>query len=160
PRPLADEAAELVERGLADAVLVTGAGTGRPVRPADLDTVLQAVKVPVYAASGTSEASLAALSRAHGVIVGSCLRHGGRAGQPIAGGRARAFAAHFRKIWGCPAGWFLAGGPSVRCNPRRPASGSPASRAPSTATARSSSSRSPPSPCAWCGTSGSTRPPS
>ncbi|HVY45755.1 MAG TPA: BtpA/SgcQ family protein, partial [Minicystis sp.] len=83
PRPIGEEAVELVERGLADAVLVTGAGTGQPVATADLDAVLDAVREPVLVASGATEATLPAFARAHGVIVGSSLRGHGRAGLPI-----------------------------------------------------------------------------
>jgi predicted TIM-barrel enzyme len=53
----------------------------------------------VLVASGATEAALPTLARAHGVIVGSCLREGGRAGGPIDPARARAFAARFRETF-------------------------------------------------------------
>ncbi len=100
PRPIGEEAVELVERGMADAVLVTGPGTGQAIRPVELDAVLAAVSAPVLVASGATEAALPTLARAHGVIVGSCLRQGNRAGGPIDEARARSFAKRFRETFG------------------------------------------------------------
>lgn len=95
-RAIGEEAHDLAERGLADAVLVTGSGTGRPAAGSDLDEVLAAVRVPVLIASGVTLAALPDVARAHGVIVGSCLREGGRAGGPVNRDLAGAFAAAFR----------------------------------------------------------------
>lgn len=95
-RPIGEEAHDLAERGLADAVLVTGSGTGRGADRGDLDAVLDAVRAPVLIASGVTEATLADVRPAHGVIVGSCLRASGRAGDPIDEVIARRFAAAFR----------------------------------------------------------------
>ncbi|HHH31806.1 MAG TPA: hypothetical protein ENK57_26125, partial [Polyangiaceae bacterium] len=102
PRPIAEEAAELVGRALADAVLVTGHGTGAAADRADLDAVLAAVNAPVYVASGTTIASLPGLfsgeRRPRGVVVGSCLRASGRAGEPIDEAAAAAFADAFAAL--------------------------------------------------------------
>lgn len=95
-RPIAEEAHDLTERGLADAVLVTGTSTGRGADVRDLDAVLAAVRVPVLVASGVTEDTLADVRAAHGVIVGSCLRATGRAGDPIDAAIARRFAAAYR----------------------------------------------------------------
>jgi len=103
-RPIAEEATELVGRALADAVLVTGTGTGASTDRSDLDAVLAAVDAPVYVASGATVESLPDLfrpspssdgRRPQGVIVGSALRVSGRAGDPIDEGRAKAFAEVF-----------------------------------------------------------------
>jgi len=96
PRPIAEEAHDLVTRGLADAVLVTGSGTGRSAARADLDAVLDAVDVPVLVASGVTEGGLADVARAHGVVVGSALRRSGRAGDPVDAELAKRFAEAFR----------------------------------------------------------------
>lgn len=83
-RPLEDEVSDAVERGLADAVLVTGRGTGQSVDVEALKTVKRISKVPVYAASGvTHETVREILGVCDGVIVGSALRADGRAGGPI-----------------------------------------------------------------------------
>ena len=95
-RPIAEEAHDLEARGLADALLVTGSGTGRGASRRDLDAVLGAVHAPVLVASGTRASSLGAIRGAHGVIVGSSLRASGRAGDPIDAALALAFARAFR----------------------------------------------------------------
>lgn len=95
PRPLAEEAHDLAERGGADAVLVTGSGTGRSINLRELDEVSRAVSVPVLVASGVSEGSLAAIRKAYGVVVGSALRADGRAGGPIDPSAAKRFADAF-----------------------------------------------------------------
>ena len=94
-RPLDEEARDLAERGLADAVLLTGTATGRPVRSADLLAVVQSVTVPVLVASGATPDDLPLLRTGHGVIVGSWLRKSGHAGDPIDPERAKAFADAF-----------------------------------------------------------------
>ncbi len=97
-RPIGEEARELVGRGLASAVLVTGSGTGHGASVRDLEEVADAVgeDVPVLVASGVTMATLGELGRASGVIVGSCLRASGRAGDPIDPDLARRFAEAFR----------------------------------------------------------------
>jgi membrane complex biogenesis BtpA family protein len=104
PRPIGEEAHDLHARGLADAVLVTGSGTGRGVALDDLEAVASALgpDAKVLVASGVTIATLPDLGRAHGVIVGTCLRRSGRAGDPVDGERARAFAAAFRACRGLP----------------------------------------------------------
>jgi len=95
PRPLGEQGRELAERGLADAVLVTGNATGSAASPADLDEVLKAVSVPVIVASGVTPDNLSACRGAHGVIIGSWLRADGRPGGRIDPQRAAAFSAAF-----------------------------------------------------------------
>jgi membrane complex biogenesis BtpA family protein len=103
PRDVAREADDLVVRGLADAVLVTGEGTGHGVDLAKLRRVREALSstspsVAVLVASGATVESLPALvGLCDGVIVGSTLRAGGIAGGPIDAGRAGQFAAAFRR---------------------------------------------------------------
>jgi membrane complex biogenesis BtpA family protein len=96
-RPIEEEAEEVAGRGLADAVLVTGT-----VDTAALGRVVRAAHVPVLVASGSTPESLAALraAGAHGAIVGTALRATGRAGDPVDGERARAYADAFRKVFG------------------------------------------------------------
>lgn len=101
-RPIGEEAYDLAARGGADAVLVTGSGTGRGAARADLEAVVGAVQVPVLVASGATIESLGELTAAHGVIVGSCLRSSGRPGEPIDAELAKAFAAAFRARWRGP----------------------------------------------------------
>ena len=80
-RPLIEEAAELTHRAMADAVLVTGIGTGsapHPDRVAELRAALPHAALLV--ASGvTPENAKVLLRHADGCIVGSALKHGGDA---------------------------------------------------------------------------------
>ncbi len=100
-RPIGDEAADAVHRGMASAVLVTGAGTGRPVEEANLRAVRQAVEAPIYVASGAVPESLPELARlCDGVIVGTAICLDGRAGQRVDRARAEAFARAFRAAFG------------------------------------------------------------
>lgn len=101
PRAIAQEVSDVVHRGLADVVLVTGEGTGKGVDLAKLDAVRAATDRPVLVASGATVASLPELAkRANGVIVGSALRRGGIAGGPIDPKLARDFAQAFRASFG------------------------------------------------------------
>ena len=90
-RPLADEVDDTVDRGLADALVVSGAGTGKPT---DLGKV-RAVKaaagaVPVFLGSGvTAESIEQFLPVADGFIVGTAFKAGGVATNPVDAGRVR-----------------------------------------------------------------------
>jgi membrane complex biogenesis BtpA family protein len=86
-------AVELVERGKAAAVIVTGDMTGSPGSPEELARVRAAVpETPVIAGSGVTAESVAdVLGRCDGVIVGSCIMEGGRAARPIDPERAATF---------------------------------------------------------------------
>jgi uncharacterized protein len=90
-RPVAEEVAEAVERGLADAVIVTGAGTGVAVDDHELLAVCEAAAgAPVLVGSGVNEATVAPiLSRAHGAIVGTATKEGGVTTAPVDLQRAR-----------------------------------------------------------------------
>jgi membrane complex biogenesis BtpA family protein len=91
------QAKDLELRALADAIIVTGSGTGAAVDPQKLARVRAAVSIPVLVGSGaTAETVKALLEHASGIIVGSALRDGGRAGGPILGARAAAFARAVR----------------------------------------------------------------
>jgi len=73
-------AEETAYRGRADAIIVSGATTGRPASMDDLKTVRGAVPdKPVYVGSGaTVDTVRGLLGVADGVIVGSSLKEGGR----------------------------------------------------------------------------------
>jgi hypothetical protein len=95
--PIAAEAQDLVERALADAVVVTGAATGSPVDHRDLDAVRAAVSAPVLVGSGVTPASAPELrARSAGAIVGSALMEGGRPGGPVSLDRAARLVAAWK----------------------------------------------------------------
>ena len=101
---LDQEVKDAAARGLADAVLVTGEGTGASASDEKLGRVKKAVSglnVPLYSASGSTPESLESLGRyVDGVIVGSALRENGLAGAPLEAGRVERFATAFRATRG------------------------------------------------------------
>jgi hypothetical protein len=95
---LAAEARDAWHRGLADALIVSGPATGQPVDTQRLRTLRQAVPdAPLFIGSGADAANIGALlPLADGVIVGSSLQQGGKAGQPVMMEQARAFVSAAR----------------------------------------------------------------
>ena len=87
---LEEVAADAVERGLADALIVTGSRTGAAI---EFDEVLRLKErfpqVPVLAGSGvTPESAAEILSIADGAIVGTAIKEGARVGAPVDAERA------------------------------------------------------------------------
>jgi membrane complex biogenesis BtpA family protein len=95
PRPLKDEIEDTIQRGLADAVIVSGAGTGKATDPGKIrDAKLAAGTTPVFVGSGvTVETVGAMLAHADGFIVGTSLKKGGVASNPVDAARVREFMA-------------------------------------------------------------------
>jgi len=75
-RPLTEEALDLRLRGLADAIIVTGAATGADADPAEVLQVRQVLAdCPLLVGSGVSAATIGAfLPTADGCIIGSSLK--------------------------------------------------------------------------------------
>jgi len=88
-------------RGGADAVILTGASTGRAADPRMLERagdIGRAHGIATFVGSGATVDSLEFLAHhISGVIVGSALREGGRAGEVLDPARTRAFAREFHK---------------------------------------------------------------
>lgn len=84
-------ARELVSRGLADALIVTGKATGSGPRLAELKSVKSAVgDVPVLVGSGvTPENAAKILAIAHGAIVGTFLKRDGLTENEVDGHRVK-----------------------------------------------------------------------
>jgi membrane complex biogenesis BtpA family protein len=87
---LAQAAADAWHRGLADGLVVSGAGTGFATHSSDVAEVAQAVPgAPIFLGSGVTPTSVAALPQgARGAIVGSAVMRGGRAGAGVDAARA------------------------------------------------------------------------
>ncbi len=92
---------ETVLRSMADAVILTGSTTGRPV---DLEQLKEAnqitkrLKVPLYIGSGLDSANAQELLEfTHGAIVGSAFRRGKKAGAPIDSKNLKALFASLKK---------------------------------------------------------------
>ncbi|MBN1422534.1 MAG: BtpA/SgcQ family protein [Planctomycetes bacterium] len=84
PRPIAEEARDAVERGLADAVIITGPATGAPPSEEDVLAVRAATRAPVIVGSGVTEETVSRfLAIADGIIVGTALERGGMPGAPL-----------------------------------------------------------------------------
>ena len=77
-RKISEAARDVVERGLADAVIVTGSRTGSPPSQKEIRAVKEAVKVPVIVGSGLTEDNASDLLKyADGAIVGTYLKRDG-----------------------------------------------------------------------------------
>lgn len=101
PRPLAEEACDLLERALADAVIVTGQRSGLGVAVHELGEVRRACpKALVLAGSGVTRSTAdEILAVADGVIVGTAIEQGGRTGAPVDRHEAAAFVDHARSTF-------------------------------------------------------------
>src|SRR5436309_8197161 len=84
-RPLQDEVDDLIERALADAIVVSGAGTGKATDPAKARLVKQAApNTPVFIGSGiTAETIGDFLDCADGFLGGTALTEDGVASNPV-----------------------------------------------------------------------------
>lgn len=93
PRPLDVETRDLIERGQADAVIVSGSATGSAVDLAHLETIARAAqKTPVLVGSGVTEESLSSLlPHADGFIVGTALKRDGQVHAAVELDRVRRF---------------------------------------------------------------------
>jgi membrane complex biogenesis BtpA family protein len=81
---LVDATNDLVERAGADAVVVSGSGTGSPTDLDDLRTVAKHSHLPVYVGSGaTAETIAEILSIGDGAIVGSATKTDGIVTNPV-----------------------------------------------------------------------------
>lgn len=97
---IAVAAEEAVQRALADAVIVSGAGTGKAALLEDVSAVAGAVgRDRVLIGSGVTEANAAQLlSHAGGAIVGTALEEGGIPGAPVELRRVQAMARLFGSL--------------------------------------------------------------
>lgn len=92
--PLEQEVADLCLRGMADAVIVSGSGTGRAVDVARLQEIADAAgnSRPVFIGSGSSSDNVKTLARlAGGFIVGTAFKVGGDVHSPVDPSRVREF---------------------------------------------------------------------
>jgi membrane complex biogenesis BtpA family protein len=98
PMPLEQEARDCYARGLADALVVSGAATGEPTPMADLKRVRGAVpEAPLLVGSGASPETVAELlSVADAVIVGTSIKRDGRLANPVDVARVRRLVAAAR----------------------------------------------------------------
>ena len=91
PRAIEDEVDDTIERGLADAVIVSGAGTGKPTDPKHVQVVKHVARdIPVFIGSGiTSKTVRDFLAYSDGFIVGSWFKRDGDVSNPVDAKRVR-----------------------------------------------------------------------
>ena len=101
-RPIGDLAEDAVVRGLAGAVIVSGAGTGQPTNAADLRAVRAALPgTPLYVGSGATAMTLSSLLEiADGAIIGTAAKVDGLVGNPVDRDRVRALVAAAQGVTG------------------------------------------------------------
>jgi len=94
-RPIEEAALETVERGLADALVVSGTRTGSPPSDGELARVRERLPgTPLLVGSGLDETNASSLLlSADGAIVGTSLKRGGRVEAPVDPGRVRRLRA-------------------------------------------------------------------
>jgi len=92
--PIGDDAREIIERGMADAVIVSGIGTGYATDFADVEMVARAVPhAKIFVGSGITTHNVNEYMRlAHGVIVGSSLKFNGKLSSHVDQKRVAAMA--------------------------------------------------------------------
>jgi membrane complex biogenesis BtpA family protein len=92
-------ARDTVERGLADALIISGAGTGLRAEVADVRTVREACpSARILLGSGVTVENVGEfLPLADGFIVGSSLKRGGKLGKPVDPARVGALARAIHK---------------------------------------------------------------
>jgi membrane complex biogenesis BtpA family protein len=99
-RRLQDEVEEIISRGGADAVIVTGTATGKETAFEDLRMAKEAAgSASVFAGSGVCVENVGAVLKiADGVIVGTALKHDGITTNPVDVHRVRPLVELVRKL--------------------------------------------------------------
>jgi len=91
-RPIQESAEDTVERGLADAIIVTGKKTGGKTNPEDVVAVRTALPdVPLFVGSGVDAENVREYFPAHAdaIIVGTSLKKDGKTEEPVDPKRVR-----------------------------------------------------------------------
>jgi membrane complex biogenesis BtpA family protein len=87
--------ARAAEFFLADGVIVTAGETGQAAAPDDVETTARAIAIPTFVGSGVTPDNVDHYPQAAGLIVGSCLKKGGRWNAPMDGPRLSAMKTAF-----------------------------------------------------------------
>jgi uncharacterized protein len=100
-RTLDIETRDLAERGLADAIIVTGDRTGVETSLADLDVVRQATTLPLLVGSGATPENIdQVLPNVNGLIVGSYFKKDGAGHKLVDESRVQRFVKRFAELRG------------------------------------------------------------
>jgi predicted TIM-barrel enzyme len=106
-RGLATEARDLTERGLVDAIIVSGDYTGAPTNPEDIAIVRQHTTLPILIGSGATPDNLPHVyAQVDGLIVGSYFKREGKAENLVEEARVKKFTDTLRALRhaSCPQG--------------------------------------------------------
>jgi membrane complex biogenesis BtpA family protein len=96
-----EDAAHSAEFFGADGLIVTGAFTGRPTDPSDIDRARAASSLPILVGSGVTPDQLPTLiERADGLIVGSSIKQGGVWSNPVDPQRCEQLVSGRRRLLG------------------------------------------------------------
>ena len=91
------EAADLISRSLADALIVTGTATGMAIRESDLSEIRGIANVPVFVGSGVTDKNIKQLSNdASGFIIGTSFKESKRADARVSVEKVRATVSQLR----------------------------------------------------------------
>jgi uncharacterized protein len=90
---------DTVERGVADAVIVSGSSTGKPTALEDVHMVKHhAGPAAVYVGSGVDESTVEGLLEvADGAIIGTAFKRGSKVSAPVDSARVRALVSIVRR---------------------------------------------------------------
>jgi uncharacterized protein len=98
-RGLATETRDLTERGLADAIIVSGNYTGAPTSPEDIAIVRQHTTLPILIGSGATPDNLPHVyAHVDGLIVGSYFKKAGKAENLVEEARVKKFTDTLRAL--------------------------------------------------------------
>lgn len=96
-RGLVNEVKDIQSRGLVDALIVSGDGTGEETRQEDLALVKTVSQLPILIGSGATKENLStSIDFADGYIVGSTLKIEGKSNNPVDASRVNDFVAALR----------------------------------------------------------------
>jgi len=100
-RSLDIETRDLTERGLADAVIVTGDRTGVETSVTDVDIVRRSTALPLLVGSGATPENIEqTLSKVNGLIVGSYFKKDGAGHNLVDESRVQRFVRRFAELRG------------------------------------------------------------
>ena len=100
-RSLDIETRDLTERGLADAIIVTGDRTGVETSPTDVDTVRRSTSLPLLVGSGVTPENIEQmLPKVNGLIVGSYFKKDGAGHNLVDESRVQRFVRRFAELRG------------------------------------------------------------
>jgi membrane complex biogenesis BtpA family protein len=98
PYPIESEIADTVERGMADALIVSGRGTGHAPSPTEVAAIRQKASRPVYIGSGISSANLSSyVGLIDGFIVGTSIKSSADIFSPVSKAKTIEIVQKFRQ---------------------------------------------------------------